>query len=66
MKIIINPTIWIKFLPKNIMDINENNNIKNNRNNPDKTIEIVLLKIITYHSLINYESYHIKTLGIPN
>jgi hypothetical protein len=31
---------------KNIIDMHENNNIKNNKNKPDKIIEMVLLKII--------------------
>ena len=33
---------------KNIIDTIENNNIKNNKNKADNTIEIVLLKIICY------------------
>jgi len=33
---------------KNITEIDENNNPKNKKNNPDKIIEIVLLKIINY------------------
>ena len=34
---------------RNITDIDEKSNIRNRKNNPDNTIEILLLKIIVLH-----------------
>lgn len=51
---------------KNIIDTHENNNIKNNKNNPDKIIETVLLKIILLPPNVIFENHNIKTLGMPN
>ena len=50
---------------KNIIEIIEKSNIKNNKNNPDKIIEIPLLKIMTIPMVI-FGNHNIKTLGMPN
>ena len=47
------------------METIENNNIKNNRNNPDNIIEIPLLKIIAIPMTI-FVNHNIKPLGRPN
>ena len=66
MKNITTPRIGINPPFKNITEIVEKRSIRKRKNNPDNTIEILLLKIINYTLQLFLVFIILKTLGMPN